>query len=95
LSKIIEFRNRETLRSLIAISEKSILALKDATSNIQEQNHNSASISAQTYKDARVVKVLAIVSMIYLPASLVAVSTLPSDLLEQKLINTSQYLVLT
>lgn len=75
LSKIVEFRNIENLRSITAASEKSILSLKDAALRIQEENRLSAAISVQNHKDGKSVKAVATVSMIFLPASLLAVST--------------------
>jgi hypothetical protein len=74
LSKIVEFRNIESLRCLTATSEKSILSLKDTVSRIQEENHLSATISMQNHKDGMSVKAVATISMIFLPASLLAVS---------------------
>lgn len=72
LSKIIEFRNIESLRSIIEASEKHIVFLKDLTLRIHHENCTSATLAVHTHKDTKAMKALTTIATTLLPASLMA-----------------------
>ena len=51
------------------------MSLKESVSEVREDNHAAATLSVQTHKDAKTVKALATISIVFLPASLMAVSS--------------------
>lgn len=74
LSKIIEFRNIERLQEINGASERSILLLKESVSQIHVENNAAAALAVQNHKDGKTVKAMATISIVFLPASLIAVS---------------------
>jgi len=73
LSKIIEFCNIESLRSIGEASEKHMAFLNSLTLQIRNENCASATLAVHTHRDAKAMKALTTVATIFLPASIIAV----------------------
>jgi hypothetical protein len=71
---MLEFRNIELLQAISGASERSILTVRGSVSQIHDENCKATALSVQNHKDAKTVKALATTSIIFLPASLMAVS---------------------
>ncbi|RDW60750.1 hypothetical protein BP6252_12133 [Coleophoma cylindrospora] len=74
LSRILESRNNEVRREINQATERNISSLRDITFRIQKETLDASTLAHQTQRDAKTVKALTVIAIIFLPASLVAVS---------------------
>ncbi|KAF2474370.1 uncharacterized protein BDR25DRAFT_340867 [Lindgomyces ingoldianus] len=72
LSKIIEFRNIESLRHITEASERHLVSLEDLTLRIRNENRDSATLASHAQKDTKAMKALTTMATTLLPASLIA-----------------------
>ncbi|KAF1992837.1 hypothetical protein P154DRAFT_528197 [Amniculicola lignicola CBS 123094] len=72
MSKILEYRNIESLRIVNETSERHMSFLKDLTVQLRNDSNISAQVARRTHKDAKGVKALSTVATVFLPASLIA-----------------------
>ena len=70
----------DALRTTAGQSQTEINALHRITQQIQQENQALSAIVSQGQKDSKALKALTMIAMLYLPASLVAVSTCPQSL---------------
>lgn len=71
-SKLLELKKFDHLRLITETSSRNIASLRDMATDIHNQNAAASQLVIKSQKDAMSVKALAIISMIFLPASLIA-----------------------
>jgi len=72
ISKILEMRNIESLQIINRDSGNNIVLLRESVALSHKENRAASIIAIQNHKDAKMIKALAMVSTIFLPASLIA-----------------------
>ena len=75
LFKILEFRNDESLTKSSIALHKDIETLRDLAYHSKRESESLVKLAEQSRKDGRALKALSVLGTLYLPATLVAVST--------------------
>lgn len=75
LSQILDFRNEEETISSSHTMRDMLKVLTDLGTSAQQESESLRMLSEQAQDDARFTKILTFIAMLYLPASLVAVSS--------------------
>jgi hypothetical protein len=78
LSKILEFRNDKTLRESNQVMQTTLSVLQHLFSESRDENKLLLELAQQGQRDSRTLKAFGSVATMYLPASLIAVSKIPS-----------------
>lgn len=73
LSRIIDFRNYESVREIHIAIQSSLGALQTIASQSLQENEILSRVAQQGRFDSKILKVLTVITTVYLPASLIAV----------------------
>ncbi|KAF3942110.1 hypothetical protein ABW19_dt0205172 [Dactylella cylindrospora] len=83
ISQALQYRNDKAIIRTNSAMHENGESLKEITIAAKEESEALAALTSKTYKDSRMVKILTIVAVIYVPASLVA------EIFSSSLINVS------
>ena len=75
---MLEYRNDENLKRNAIALHKDIETLRDIANHNKRENETLVRLAEQSRKDGRALKALSVLGTLYLPATLIAVRSLPS-----------------